>query len=92
MPLLRRRSSHGLPAVLGVGDMFSTAYGNVGSSIYYALGVTALYAGRTSAERPCPGDSPCTKSATTSPPTAMAQGQSLHKGPSLFAMLDNWRD
>ena len=45
MPLLRRRSSHGLPAVLGVGDMFSTAYGNVGSSIYYALGVTALYAG-----------------------------------------------
>ena len=25
--------------------MFSTAYGNVGSSIYYALGVTALYAG-----------------------------------------------
>ncbi|HET6171936.1 MAG TPA: universal stress protein [Gaiellales bacterium] len=45
MPLLRRRSSHGLPAVLGVGDLFSTAYGNVGSSIYYALGVTALYAG-----------------------------------------------
>ena len=44
MPLLRRRSSHGLPAVLGVGDLFSTAYGNVGSSIYYALGVTALYA------------------------------------------------
>src|SRR3954467_11088050 len=24
--------------------MFSTAYGNVGSSIYYALGVTAIYA------------------------------------------------
>jgi APA family basic amino acid/polyamine antiporter len=45
VPLLRRRSSRGLPAVLGVGDMFSTAYGNVGSSIYYALGVTALYAG-----------------------------------------------
>ena len=45
MPLLRRRSSRGLPAVLGVGDLFSTAYGNVGSSIYYALGVTALYAG-----------------------------------------------
>jgi APA family basic amino acid/polyamine antiporter len=45
VPLLRRRSSRGLPAVLGVGDLFSTAYGNVGSSIYYALGVTALYAG-----------------------------------------------
>jgi basic amino acid/polyamine antiporter, APA family len=44
MPLLRRRTSHGLPAVLGVGDLFATAYGNVGSSIYYALGVTALYA------------------------------------------------
>src|SRR3954447_14406702 len=44
MPLLRRRNAHGLPAVLGVPDMFSTAYGNVGSSIYYALGVTAIYA------------------------------------------------
>ena len=44
MPLLRRRTSHGLPAVLGTGDLFATAYGNVGSSIYYALGVTAIYA------------------------------------------------
>ena len=35
---------HGLPAVLGVGDLFATAYGNVGSSIYYALGATAIYA------------------------------------------------
>src|ERR671920_1914733 len=44
MPLLRRRTSHGLPAVLGTADLFSTAYGNVGSSIYYALGVTAVFA------------------------------------------------
>src|SRR6476646_10598030 len=44
MPLLRRRTSHGLPTVLGAPDLFSTAYGNVGSSIYYALGVTAIYA------------------------------------------------
>ena len=44
MPLLRRRTSHGLPTVLGTPDLFSTAYGNVGSSIYYALGVTAIYA------------------------------------------------
>ena len=44
MPLLRRRTEHGLPAVLGVGDLFATAYGNVGSSIYYALGVTTFYA------------------------------------------------
>ena len=28
----------------GVGSLFSAAYGNVGSSIYYALGVVALYA------------------------------------------------
>lgn len=28
----------------GVGALFSTAYGNVGSSIYYALGVVALFA------------------------------------------------
>ena len=44
MPLVRRRTVHGLPTVLGVPDLFSTAYGNVGSSIYYALGVTAIYA------------------------------------------------
>ena len=44
MPLLRRRTEHGLPAVLGIGDLFATAYGNVGSSIYYALGVTTFYA------------------------------------------------
>jgi len=30
--------------VLGVGALFSTAYGNVGSSIYYALGLVALFA------------------------------------------------
>jgi APA family basic amino acid/polyamine antiporter len=30
--------------VLGTSALFSTAYGNVGSSIYYALGVTAAFA------------------------------------------------
>ena len=34
----------GLRHVLGVPGLFSSAYGNVGSSIYYALGVTALFA------------------------------------------------
>ncbi|MBI4302014.1 MAG: APC family permease [Chloroflexi bacterium] len=33
-----------LRRVLGVPALFSSAYGNVGSSIYYALGVVALYA------------------------------------------------
>src|SRR6266480_4354648 len=33
-----------LSRVYGVGDLFSAAYGNVGSSIYYALGVTAAFA------------------------------------------------
>lgn len=33
-----------LRRVLGVSGLFSTGYGNVGSSIYYALGVTALFA------------------------------------------------
>ena len=28
--------------VLGTPALFATAYGNVGSSIYYALGVTAV--------------------------------------------------
>jgi APA family basic amino acid/polyamine antiporter len=30
--------------VLGTGALFSTAYGNVGSSIYYALGLVAIFA------------------------------------------------
>src|SRR5687768_14440057 len=34
----------GLERVLGTGALFSTAYGNVGSSIYYALGLVAAFA------------------------------------------------
>jgi APA family basic amino acid/polyamine antiporter len=37
----RRRRAQGLERVLGAPALFATAYGNVGSSIYYALGVTA---------------------------------------------------
>jgi APA family basic amino acid/polyamine antiporter len=37
----RRRPSQGLERVLGAPALFATAYGNVGSSIYYALGLTA---------------------------------------------------
>src|SRR5438128_2142032 len=37
----RRRQQQGLERVLGTPALFATAYGNVGSSIYYALGVTA---------------------------------------------------
>ena len=33
-----------LPRTLGVGALFSACYGNVGSSIYYSLGVTAALA------------------------------------------------
>ncbi len=40
----RRRRPRGLPRVLGVPALFSIGYGNVGSSIYYALGITAVYA------------------------------------------------
>src|SRR5947207_12264417 len=40
----RRRQQTGLERVLGTPALFSTAYGNVGSSIYYALGVTAAFA------------------------------------------------
>ena len=40
----KRRDGQGLHRVLGVGALFSTAYGNVGSSIYYALGVVAAAA------------------------------------------------
>ena len=37
----RRRQAHELERVLGTNALFATAYGNVGSSIYYALGLTA---------------------------------------------------
>src|SRR5215831_268051 len=40
----RRRRQQRLERVLGTPALFSTAYGNVGSSIYYALGVVAVYA------------------------------------------------
>src|SRR5438309_2682497 len=40
----RRRREQGLERVLGTPALFATAYGNVGSSIYYALGVTAVFA------------------------------------------------
>src|SRR2546423_682906 len=40
----RRPRYAGLERVLGTGALFSTAYGNVGSSIYYALGLVAVYA------------------------------------------------
>src|SRR5688572_2935923 len=43
MPRGRRRQQ-GLERVLGTPALFSTAYGNVGSSIYCALGVTAAFA------------------------------------------------
>ena len=39
-----RRRQLGLERVLGTPALFATAYGNVGSSIYYALGVTAVFA------------------------------------------------
>ncbi len=40
----KHREGQGLQKVLGVPALFSTAYGNVGSSIYYALGLVALWA------------------------------------------------
>jgi APA family basic amino acid/polyamine antiporter len=40
----RRRRQQRLERVLGTPALFSTAYGNVGSSIYYALGFVAGYA------------------------------------------------
>jgi hypothetical protein len=42
-PLIRRNSG-GLSRAIGVPGLFATAYGNVGSSIYYALGLVAVHA------------------------------------------------
>jgi basic amino acid/polyamine antiporter, APA family len=41
---MARRRAQGLERVLGTPALFSTAYGDVGSSIYYALGLTASFA------------------------------------------------
>jgi APA family basic amino acid/polyamine antiporter len=41
---MARIEAHGLRRTVGVGGLFATAYGNVGSSIYYALGIVAAYA------------------------------------------------
>src|SRR3954463_2349906 len=41
---VKRRQAGGLHRVLGTAALFSTAYGNVGSSIYYALGLVTVYA------------------------------------------------
>jgi hypothetical protein len=43
-PAPARRREQRLERVLGTPALFATAYGNVGSSIYYALGVTAVFA------------------------------------------------
>src|SRR5205809_4173225 len=41
---MARLTQRGLRRVLGTSALFSTAYGNVGSSIYYALGLVASFA------------------------------------------------
>src|ERR671916_2883482 len=41
---MAERRLHGLQRVLGTNALFATAYGNVGSSIYYALGLVASFA------------------------------------------------
>ena len=41
---MARIETHGLRKTVGVGGLFSAAYGNVGSSIYYALGLVAFHA------------------------------------------------
>jgi APA family basic amino acid/polyamine antiporter len=41
---LARLSEYGLRRTVGVSGLFATAYGNVGSSIYYALGLVAFHA------------------------------------------------
>jgi basic amino acid/polyamine antiporter, APA family len=38
---MARIETHGLRRSIGLGGLFATAYGNVGSSIYYALGLVA---------------------------------------------------
>src|SRR5947209_1592152 len=44
IPLMARLVERGLRRTVGVPGLFATAYGNVGSSIYYALGLVAAHA------------------------------------------------
>src|SRR6059036_1457566 len=41
---MARIETQGLRRTVGLGGLFATAYGNVGSSIYYALGIVAAHA------------------------------------------------
>src|SRR5256885_5316764 len=41
---MARLQQYGLRRTVGVPGLFATAYGNVGSSIYYALGIVAAHA------------------------------------------------
>src|SRR4030088_3075246 len=41
---MARLTEHGLRRSIGMTGLFATAYGNVGSSIYYALGLVAAHA------------------------------------------------
>src|ERR1700681_455792 len=41
---MARLTQYGLRRSVGVSGLFATAYGNVGSSIYYALGLVAAHA------------------------------------------------
>src|SRR4051812_44482105 len=41
---MARLQHHGLRRTVGVPGLFATAYGNLGSSIYYALGLVAVHA------------------------------------------------
>ncbi len=41
---MARLKEHGLRRSIGMSGLFATAYGNVGSSIYYALGLVAAHA------------------------------------------------
>src|SRR6202166_2465625 len=43
-PWMARLTEHGLRKSVGVSGLFATAYGNVGSSVYYALGLVAAHA------------------------------------------------
>src|SRR3954453_11787375 len=69
---MARLSEYGLRRVLGVNALFSTAYGNVGSSIYYALGLGASFAlGLTPAAFVITGFIFYLRAATYAEPTSM---------------------
>ena len=86
----RRPKYQGLERVLGTGALFSTAYGNVGSSIYYALGLVTVYALGMTPAATVSGATPARMKASTAgiPSRSRASARDIALGGAGAALVD----